>query len=267
MIKANKFKPQQHLNNYNDTKTPVVFITLPTYNRSELLQQTINMILAQTLKTWILLLIDDGSLDGHKYVFRKLKGKYVNDDRLIFVENEHNCKIAKTINRGIEYFLQRVDDDYIYGYNIDKSYYFTWISDDNDYYPIYLKQLTSVQADFSYSSFQMNNILNPTKSGIINKQYKNKIDLLNNFQGLGSYMWSENAIRKIGYYNTHPEINGLEDFDYLVRTFNQFEKEEIKYIYNILMGYNRHESSGFHTQYYDIMKRKEEYCHNQKHTY
>jgi len=266
MIKAHKFKPKQMQNNSININTPCVFITLPTYNRSELLQKTINMILAQSLSTWILLLIDDGSLYEHKCVFRILKNKYSNDDRLIFVENEHNCKIAKTINRGIEYFLQRVDDANNYGYNIGKSYYFTWISDDNDYYPIYLKQLSSVSADFSYSSFQLNNILNPSKSGIINKQYKNKNDLIDHFQGLGSYMWSENAIRNIGYYNTSPEINGLEDFDYLVRTFNHFKKDDIKYIYNILMAYNRHENSGFHVQYEEIMKRKSVYCSCQKYT-
>ena len=43
------------------------------------------------------------------------------------MENDVNCQVAKTLNKGIQYLLDN-----------DKFTHFTWISDDNEYYPNFL---------------------------------------------------------------------------------------------------------------------------------
>ncbi|MCD5969601.1 glycosyltransferase family 2 protein, partial [Riemerella anatipestifer] len=45
----------------NDITTPLFSIITPVYNSADYLKKCINSVLAQTQKSWELLLIDDGS--------------------------------------------------------------------------------------------------------------------------------------------------------------------------------------------------------------
>ena len=42
---------------------PTVSIVIPTYNRAHLLPRAIDSIIAQTMKDWEIVLVDDGSTD------------------------------------------------------------------------------------------------------------------------------------------------------------------------------------------------------------
>ena len=56
------------------------------------------------------------------------------------MENDINCQVAKTLNKGIQYFLDN-----------EKFTHFTWISDDNEYYPNFLNDLVLNNTYFNNS--------------------------------------------------------------------------------------------------------------------
>jgi glycosyltransferase EpsE len=91
---------------------PLVSIILPTHNGEHYIAQAIKSVLKQSYDHWELLIINDGSTDQTKDIIER----YVKQDsRIIYIENEHNLGIQKTLNRGIALakgtYLARLDDD------------------------------------------------------------------------------------------------------------------------------------------------------------
>jgi glycosyltransferase involved in cell wall biosynthesis len=180
-----------------------ILVILLTYNRSSMCLNTINDIMNQTYKNYDLLIIDDGSDKEHTDIITEYVEK-INKKNVIFKKNDQNKKIPQTLNIGLKYFLENKYD------------YFTWISDDNEYYEIFLENLIDNENnfDFSYSHFTGN-----TNKKIIthNIKYNDVNDLIQKWAGCASFMWSKDAIKKIGYYDEN--LYGCEDYDYIIRTF------------------------------------------------
>lgn len=202
-----------------------VLIVMPTYNRCNKIQKIINMLLRQTFTKWFFLIIDDGSDFKNKQIFNKIKCNY-NSDKILFFENINNLGIAKTLNKGINYLLENAFT------------HFTWISDDNIYLPSFLNTLICDNTYFRYTSYyvEQDNLL-----FINNIHYKNDNDIINNWGGCASFMWTKDAIKKIGYYDE--TIPFCEDYDYIIRTFKNNYKDCLflntplmKYIYHDMCG-------------------------------
>jgi GT2 family glycosyltransferase len=217
---------------YNNQETTImidnnILIVMPTYNRSENIEKSIEMINNQSYKNWTFLIIDDGSLETHKTKFKEIKEKHKNNNKLIFMENETNLHIAKTLNKGIQYLLDH-----------GSFTHFTWISDDNTYYTNFIEELQNNNTYFSYSSWDIQQL---DGSKCTNKtKYKSFNDLLDNFNGCASFMWTKQAIQRTGYYTEN--INGCEDYEYLLRTFKMNKhacKHACKHINIPLMKYIR----------------------------
>jgi glycosyltransferase involved in cell wall biosynthesis len=222
----------------NDDKK--ILVVMPTYNRPNNIDASIHMILEQTFTNWFFLIIDDGSHIDNKLIFRQVKEKYKENHNIVFLENEVNCHIAKTLNRGIKILL---DNDFTH---------FTWISDDNVYYPNFLDTLASNNIFFNYTSFKIHNKCKNLK--YINKSsYNNYKHLIQRWNGCASFMWTKEAIQQIGYYNE--DIHGCEDFEYLIRTF-KINSIDCKFINISLMTYFIRNSSLFMTQNDAIIKLK-----------
>jgi len=241
----------KNLNNQEITKMDEnnILIVMPTYNRSENIEKSIEMINNQSYKNWTFLIIDDGSLETHKTKFKEIKEKHKNNNKLIFMENETNLQIAKTLNRGIQYLLDN-----------NKFSHFTWISDDNIYYPNFIEELQNNNTYFSYSSWDIHQINNSTSTN--NTQYNSFEDILNNFNGCASYMWTRDGISIIGFYTEN--INGCEDFEYLLRTF-RFDSEICNFIKIPLVKYIRHKDSGMENNRDKIMNLKQEIINKYNH--
>lgn len=212
-------------NDVNDTDNKIL-IVMPTFNRGNVIEKVIKNIQDQTFKNWILLIINDGSNEENNILYKQHESKYSNE-KVIFIKNNKNRNVAYTLNKGINYFL-----------NNESLTHFTWISDDNEYKNIYLKNLMNNTHDFTYSSYIYNINGNDT---IINKEYENKIELLNKWKGCGAFMWSKEIIKKIGFYKDN--IDGAEDYEFLLRTF--YNTTKIKFINIPTMTYYLNEDSGF----------------------
>lgn len=76
---------------------PKVTVIIPTYNRSHLIQRSINSVLNQTYKNIEIIVVDDCSLDDTEKII-----KDINDNRLIYLKNANNLGPSASRNRGIE---------------------------------------------------------------------------------------------------------------------------------------------------------------------
>jgi glycosyltransferase involved in cell wall biosynthesis len=205
--------------------TDKILIVLPTYNRSNYINNIITQIRNQSYTNWILFIIDDGSSYMHYAQNKKIIQSHLYDSRIIFNCNVVNKNIAATLNKGIDFLL----NNKIYDFN-----YFTWVSDDNTYNSNYLCELIKNNTYFKYASY---NIKTNTNTITVNSKYTFD-SLLNKFKGCGSYMWTKNAIKQIGYYNT--DILYCEDYEFLIRTFKQ--SNNCIFSENSLMTYNYHKN-------------------------
>jgi len=76
---------------------PLVTICIPTYNRAEMVQKTIQSVLDQTYKNLEIIILDDCSTDDTGEVFKK----YL-DPRLIYIKNKQNLGQFGNVNKGID---------------------------------------------------------------------------------------------------------------------------------------------------------------------
>jgi glycosyltransferase involved in cell wall biosynthesis len=75
---------------------PMVTVVMPVYNAALYLKEAVDSILNQTFKDFELLIINDGSTDNSSQII-----KSYGDKRIKLVNNEVNCGIIKTRNRGL----------------------------------------------------------------------------------------------------------------------------------------------------------------------
>lgn len=91
---------------------PKVSIVLPTYNGSKWISSAIESIVNQSYLDWELLVLDDGSTDGTDKIILEFCAK---DSRVIYIKNEKNLGLQKTLNKGINLakgeYIARIDDD------------------------------------------------------------------------------------------------------------------------------------------------------------
>jgi len=83
-----------------------ISIILPTFNRSNILKETIDNIQNQTFKNYELIIINDASTDDTLNVIEKFKKK---DPRIIIINNPHNLGCAESRAIG----LQRCNNELI----------------------------------------------------------------------------------------------------------------------------------------------------------
>jgi len=128
----------------NATGQPLVSIVLPTHNGSRYVRQAIDSCLAQTLRNWELVVIDDGSVDSTPAI---LDACAKLDSRVKVFRNSQNAGLPRSLNAGFARASGR---------------YFTWISDDNQFRPDALETLAAVldhkpDVDIVYSDYSVVN--------------------------------------------------------------------------------------------------------------
>ena len=89
---------------------PEISCIMPAYNAAAFIRPAIESILNQTYGNFELIIINDGSTDDTDNII-----KSYNDKRIIYIRNEENLKLIKTLNRGVDAargrFIARLDSD------------------------------------------------------------------------------------------------------------------------------------------------------------
>ena len=92
--------------------TPEVTFIIPLYNAAETIDRTMISVLAQTVRTFEVLLVDDGSSDGTLAAAQKWAAK---DARVKVLQNPCNQGVSAARNRGLDHaggeFVRFIDAD------------------------------------------------------------------------------------------------------------------------------------------------------------
>lgn len=105
---------------------PAISIVLPTFNGQKYINQAVDSCLKQILPDWELIIVDDGSTDGTDAIISSYASL---DKRISCIKHDSNKNLPAALNRG---------------FSAAKAPLFTWISDDNIFYPGALKKMKSV---------------------------------------------------------------------------------------------------------------------------
>lgn len=102
---------------------PLVSVIIPCYNAEKFVERAVRSIMEQTYQNLEIICINDCSKDGTGEILQKLATE---DARIVYVENETNLKLPKTLNKGIALasgdYIARMDaDDISFSERIEKQ--------------------------------------------------------------------------------------------------------------------------------------------------
>ena len=87
-------------------------VIMSVYNNEDTLPLTINSVLNQTFKEFEFIIIDDFSMDSSVEIIKEYQNK---DSRIVFIQNESNQGLPKSLNKAIEKshyeYIGRIDGD------------------------------------------------------------------------------------------------------------------------------------------------------------
>ena len=175
---------------------PKISVIMPAYNAEKYIAQAIESILGQTYGDFELIIINDCSQDRTEEIVLSY-----DDPRIIYLKNEQNLGVAKTLNRGLEVakgrYIARMD------------------ADDIAMLERFAKQIAFLDSNADVAVLGTNvEIFNEEGTICTGWSATNteqmKVDLLFSC-GLAhpSVMMRTEIIRELGGYD--PEFNGLED--------------------------------------------------------
>ncbi len=202
----------------------LVTIVLPVYNGMPFLPEAIDSILAQTLKNFRLLIIDDGSTDDSASYL-----KTVRDSRVVVI-HEENQGLGATLNRAIELcetkYIARMDsDDVALPERLEKQLAFM------ESHPEVV--MLGTQLAFLYNGHVVQHGRMPLDhAGIVRRFLKGSSGM-----GHPTLMCQTNAVKQIGGYRI---LGPGQDTDFCLR---MCELGSAANLAEVLFHYRFHESS------------------------
>lgn len=93
-----------------DMTKPIISVVMPVYNGEKYLREAIDSILNQTYNNFEFIILNDGSTDKTEEIILSY-----DDTRIVYVKNEENLQIVKTLNKGVSLakgkYIARMDAD------------------------------------------------------------------------------------------------------------------------------------------------------------
>ena len=198
-----------------------VSVIIPTYNRGDIIGNSIKSVLNQTYKNLEVIVVDDGSTDNTFQEINKIK-----DNRIIYIKLENNTGGANARNIGIK----------------NASGQFISFQDSDDiFYPnkieIQLKNIINKRSDFDFCKIKV--FHNSSYTYLIPNEKQEK-SILNNsiFDELisrGNFISTQAIIIRAKFmkkYSFDPQMPRLQDYDIILRMIPQVK---ISYTNEILV--------------------------------
>lgn len=203
---------------------PLVSIILPTFNGEEYISKSIQSIINQTYTNWELIIVNDCSTDNTKNIINKFS---MQDSRIRILNNVKNIKLPESLNLG---------------FKEANGEYYTWTSDDNEYYPQAIEKMVEFlnkNEDFGMV-YAICHLLNCPKNQIdIWGEVPATIQNLIEFNVCAAcFMYRKSVAEYIGEYDTNSFL--AEDHDYWLRIRLNYK---IGNINEVLYDYRLHPKS------------------------
>lgn len=218
------------------TNQPLVSVIIPTFNRADLIGETLDSIIAQTYQNWECIVVDDGSTDNTAEVLKKYTEK---DDRIKY---HHRPAPYKAGGNGARN----------YGFDISKGEYINWFDSDDVMLPKKLElQLNELLINNSIinicQSFQFkDNTQNILKvhDNIYSDNYfydflRQKISLLT-----PTPIFKREVFSLLNDKNRFDEkLKAAQEWEFFCRIFYFFDLGGISFLYEPLVAIRAHEKS------------------------
>ncbi|WP_139491130.1 glycosyltransferase [Brevibacillus dissolubilis] len=213
-----------------------VSMILPVYNHADMLDKSIQSVLAQTYPNLELIVLNDGSTDG----IEPILAKYFNHPK-VKVLTQRNQKLPRALTNAFEHATGDL---------------YTWTSADNICKPHMVEKLVEFMrrnpdVDLTYANYEL---IDENDQPLIGTEhrYHNQVPKGSNFMSLptevgtvgliednfigASFMYRADAAKAIGEYD--PCLVGTEDYDYWLRinelfTVKRYDSEESLYYYRV----------------------------------
>lgn len=192
---------------------PIVSIIIPTFNRDQLIIETLLSVKNQTFKNWECIIIDDGSSDDTEKIINKF----------IFDDNRFKYK------RRPDTFVKGASSCRNYGFILSKGTYIQWLDDDDLLSPNKLelqvyrldsfknsKIFTTCDWDFYWPNKKVERKnLFYANADITSKNFFNELKVQQTFVPYHCYLVSRDLASKAGEWNTYLSLN--DDAEYFTR--------------------------------------------------
>jgi len=209
-------------------ENPFVSIILPTYNwKSEWLSESIDSVLNQTFKDFELIIINDASTNNIEDTILKYEKQ---DPRIIYLKNEKNLQLTKTLNKWIEHakwkYIARIDDDDI-RVNRDKlEKQVKFMENNSDYWLCWAWIIINIDEGWK--------IINKIETRLSDSEIRNHFLQSNQFAH-SSILIRKSILDEVWVYN--PDYNKAEDYELWCRVwikskFVNLKDVELKYRIN-----------------------------------
>ncbi len=206
----------------------LVSVITPTYNRGEVLKETIQSVLNQTYHNFEYIIVDDGSTDNTKEIVQSFK-----DKRIKYINQQHVGTPASGRNNGIKNA---------------KGEFIAFLDSDDIWFPQKLEiQLKEFQKNADILILATNGIIIPMRP--YRKYLSLKKNLVVSFRHLivnrvnpimnSSVLIKRTAIEAIGLIDEEPFIRASEDYDYWLRVL-KYRDNSILVLKQILVKYRVH---------------------------
>lgn len=209
---------------------PLVSIIIPTYNRANLIGETLDSVLTQTYSNWECIVVDDGSADNTAAVLEK----YLNKDiRFKYFERPKNRLKGGNAARN-------------YGFEVSRGKYVQWFDSDDIMYPDFLKKridffLNDSNIDVVFCAFAyfdenglQNRISNKSFNGNIIKELIEKKTSFNP----QSYLLKKEILFEIKFDET---LQRAQDLDFFFRVFTTLKNINIRHTSEVLFKVRKHD--------------------------
>lgn len=192
-------------------KTPLISVILPTYNGSKYISEAIESVLDQSFSDFEFIIINDASTDNKvENIILEFQKK---DPRIIYIKNEQNLKLTRTLNKWIDLskwdYIARIDDDDIWTDKDKLKKQFSFLNENLEYWIIWTNWICIDKND---------NIIWKIIHSEQNDDIRKKMLFTNQFIH-SSVLIRKNIINKVWSYN--PEWNYVEDYEFWLRIWNK----------------------------------------------
>lgn len=211
---------------------PLISIIIPTYNRADIISETLDSILNQTYQNWECIVVDDGSTDATADV---MNGYLQKDSRFKYCHRPQDRRAGGNGARN-------------YGFEICRGDYVQWFDSDDIMFSRYLEARIALFMDHcnldvafcAFSYFDVRGVQNR----ISNKQFSGDIieDFVDDKILLGpqAYLLKKKILKNIQF---DEKLKRAQDADFFFRVFTQFPNLKIIHTSQVLYSVRKHQES------------------------
>lgn len=211
---------------------PLVTIVVPAYNSEKYIAQTIESVLAQNVKEWELIVVDDGSKDNTRQIVEKYMRK---DSRIILLTQKANLGVSIARNKGLQ---------------LAKGVYISFLDSDDVYRKDYIEKMLQTYQQHSkvsivfcgYKHFQTPQEIAKLDSKGVTGRFVNFIKHISKVKGayVGMAFMYKKSVLKSKSLIFHEQTNNFEDIEFILKATYS---EKVAYIPTPLYFYRKHAES------------------------